>query len=180
MERHAKRPIDQSLEAWLKATGSLTARLRLLENTHVKVIRQESLLLLPHEQVDLHCISGHVREVMIFVNYVPAVWARSATPSNALHGAWKALAELGIRPLAEFCFRSPVSAEHLCTLSTYSPTVYWNAESIPFGPTSMVLGPMQHYRDGGRSSAFFIEEQTLRVFEAFAPWIGTLPQRNYL
>jgi len=165
-----RRPCSPLTSAWLTASGSLTARLRQLGDVQVLVIRQGTQGLWPQEQEALQGVSGHVREVVLLVDGVPAVWARSATPHSAVRGGWKAMANLGSRPLAEILFDD----RHIVR--------------TPLRPISIVRhGPVDHgLRNGwppndatdakrlpkwGRSSVFIRKGQPLRVFEAIAPWV---------
>ena len=89
---------------WLRAAGSLTARLRHLGEVKVLRLHQGRQRLLPMEASILGQGVAHVREVLLCVNGQPAVWARSATSLAAVKGPWKALRGLGTRPLAELLF----------------------------------------------------------------------------
>ena len=97
-------PVSPALRRWLKAPGSLTARLRALGTVHVEVMSQGTKRLWPAERRLLRQTSGHVREVILCVDSQPMVWARSVTTPRALKGPWKALKGLGTRPLAELLF----------------------------------------------------------------------------
>lgn len=97
-------PVSPALRRWLKAPGSLTARLRALGAVHVEVMSQGTRRLWPAERRLLGQPSGHVREVILCLDGQPVVWARSITSRQALKGPWKALKGLGSRPLAELLF----------------------------------------------------------------------------
>lgn len=97
-------PVSPALRRWLKAPGSLTARLRALGTVHVEVMSQGTQRLWPAERRLLKQASGHVREVILCLDGQPVVWARSVTSQRALKGPWKALKGLGSRPLAELLF----------------------------------------------------------------------------
>ncbi|MGH6648996.1 chorismate--pyruvate lyase family protein [Aquabacterium sp.] len=164
--RREPHPASPSLHAWLMATGSLTARLRAHGRVEVQVQRQGSQRLWPEERRDLRCRSGHVREVILLLNGVPVVWARSATSHRALQGTWKALTGLGTRPLAELLFqRSHVGRE---PLRIQQLTRHGRAES-----RLRAAWPGTHPR-WARSSVFWQHGQALRVMESFAPWIARL------
>lgn len=89
---------------WLSASGSLTQRLRQLGEVKVCIQSQKSRRLWPSEQQALGVRSGHVREVILCVNGLAVVWARSATTHRGLKGAWRSLKGLGNRALAELLF----------------------------------------------------------------------------
>jgi chorismate--pyruvate lyase len=162
-------------QTWLQAPGSLTARLRQLGATEIVLVRQGTQRLWSAEQADIGALSGHVREVVITVDGVAAVWARSATTQQALHGSWKALANLGTRPLADLLFhgrmidRGQLRAIKLPrhgVLEGHLRPLWFDLQ-----PPTRVAGVPQW----GRSSVFVRKGQPLRVFEAFAPWVLRAP-----
>jgi len=100
-----------SLRAWLRAPGSLSRRLaRLGERFEVEVLRQAVTPLRAQERLALGLPRRGctvVREVLLRVDGVPLVWARSALHQSALAGPWKALKGLGARPLAHLLYDDP-------------------------------------------------------------------------
>lgn len=95
------------LPGWLTAPGSLTARLRRHGAVRVQVISQGTRRLWAHERATLGAAHGHVREVVLWLDARPAVWARSATRLADVRGPWRAVRGLGNRPLAEVLFNTP-------------------------------------------------------------------------
>jgi chorismate--pyruvate lyase len=168
-------PVNATLRAWLQAPGSLTARLRSRGTVQVVVLRQSTQTLWQMERDDLQSSVGHVREVALLVNGVPAVWARSATSQTAIKGPWKALVNLGSRPLAELLFqgrhitRDPLQSHHI---RRHGP--------LECHLRSAWAGLHHEFKDNdlprwARSSVFWHGQQPLRVMEAFAPWIAQRP-----
>lgn len=160
---------------WLRATGSLTARLRQHGQVRVQVLSQGTRRLTAPERRALGLVSGHVREVMLWVDDQPAVWARSVTSQRALRGPWKALKGLGTRPLAELLFghqrveRGPLQrhawlkrdAERLRALRAW--------------PQASASSPHAHSPGAprwARASVFRHHGQRLRVMEALAPGLA--------
>ncbi len=97
-----------SLRAWLRAPGSLSARLARHGRFEVQVLRQATAKLRAPERRQLGqprrgCTL--VREVILSVNGQPLVWARSSLHKSALAGPWQALKGLGRRPLADLLYR---------------------------------------------------------------------------
>jgi len=173
------RSADPSTNAWLFAGGSLTARLRAHGAVEVIVVKQGAAALWPAEQGDLNCRCAYAREVILLLNGRAAVWARSVTPIPAFHGAWKSLAGLGTRPLAELLFegRSLARSELVPhRLERQGPVTQWVRQAT--GQISLVAGQSAYAFElpiWGRSSVFWRRRQPLRVFEAFAPWVTQLP-----
>lgn len=97
-----------SLRDWLRAPGSLSRRLaRLGERFEVQLLRQgvapfraleRAALGLPPRGLTV------VREVILRVDGVPLVWARSAVHQRATTGPWRALKGLGAKPLAHLLY----------------------------------------------------------------------------
>lgn len=168
-------PISASLRHWLFAPGSLTERLRQHGEVSVTLLHQGSQRLGTDEQSDLGQSNAHTREVFLMLNGRPIVWARSATLHTAIQGPWKAMTHLGTRPLAELLFedravlRSPLRAHSLARHGEVARHMRDAWAQIHSNPAE---NPMPRW---GRSSVFWRHGQPLRVFEAFAPWVQSLP-----
>ncbi|MFN3617958.1 MAG: chorismate--pyruvate lyase family protein [Aquabacterium sp.] len=170
----------QHLRAWLQAGGSLTARLRRHGVVQVQVCRQGSQRLWAHEARAVGTPHGHVREVVLWVNDRPAVWARSVTAAAHTRGPWRAIKGLGSRPLAEVLFisagihREPLQAER------------WPSHSLPWRhrlqawhttlrhPAHPLSAPLPPSPVWGRHSVFIRRGAPLMVTECFAPWLVAL------
>jgi chorismate--pyruvate lyase len=124
--------------------------------------------------MDLQARCGYVREVILLVDGKAAVWARSATLRHAVQGPWRALANLGSRPLAELLFqgrsisRSPLRSHHT---ARHGPAAIHIRNSLGnhLRPAQSSFSPRW-----ARSSVFGHQGQPLRVYEAFAPWLLNL------
>lgn len=165
------RPVSPLVNFWLRAPGSLTARLRTLGDVRVQVHFQGSQRLWPAERQALRDVAGHVREVTLLLDGRPVVWARSVTRHRALKGPWKALKGLGSRPLAELLFSdAKVRRGPLCTQR-------WRPASE--GPRQV----RRHWPDcrtlprWSRHSLFTHHGQPLRVMEAFPTTGLSRPRR---
>lgn len=174
MSRVHSNPFNPTLRAWLHAEGSLTARLRGHGTVEVMVLRQGAQRLWPAEQDDLNCPNGYVREVALLLDGIPVVWARSAVSHHALRGPWKALTNLGNRPLAELLFRDK-SIERNRLKPHHFPRHGLMECRLRNSWTglhaAMPAGLLPRW---ARSSVFWHQGQPLRVLEAFAPWIVRL------
>ena len=94
---------------WLGASGSLSARLaaagqkfsvQVLDQGRQRLGWDEALALgLPGRR------SGYVREVVLRVDGVAVVFARSVTPHAQSLGPWRSIRGLGSRPLADILFK---------------------------------------------------------------------------
>jgi chorismate--pyruvate lyase len=159
------------LRQWLAASGSLSRRLAALgERFEVQTLRQGAARILRSEAAEL-AASRHrcwVREVLLRVDGVPLVWARSIAPRRALNGPWRALRGLGHRPLADLLFndaavcRTPLRRQRLAPHSPLAARMkrQW-VQATGHAPSRGMVW--------ARSSVFRRRGTPLRVMELFAP-----------
>lgn len=162
-------PARPGLTRWLRAPGSLTARLRQHGPVSVEVVRQGTQRLTPPERRALKARSGHVREVVLRVDDRVAVWARSVTTHRALKGPWKALKGLGTRPLAELLFGDTRVSRGALVRHP------WRRHGPEHNAARRSTGLDRcHTPRWARASVFTHHGQRLRVMEAFAPDVQRL------
>lgn len=155
--------------------------MRLHGTVRVEVIDQGRRQLWPQERRALGCSVGHVREVVLRIDELPAVWARSSVPARAVKGPWQAIRGLGTRPLAELLFshravrRGPLQA---LRFKLHGPAGahmarQWArldpAAAVADAPRSSTPAPLPSW---ARHSLFHHHGQPLQVLEAFAPWVA--------
>lgn len=103
--------VPREFRGWLADQGSLTHRLRQLCG-HFSVHPVRIGLIKPNrdESRPLQLRAGqlaYVREVVLFCDGQPVVFAHSVVPINSLRGPWAAVTSLGSRPLGEALFSNP-------------------------------------------------------------------------
>ncbi|MED5620094.1 chorismate--pyruvate lyase family protein [Ideonella sp. BN130291] len=167
-----------ALRRWLQRTGSLSAHLQTLGSRfEVQRVSQRVAPLLPGEARSMglpHSTRCVVRQVVLRVDGLPLVFARSVAPAHALHGPWRSLGSLGSKPLAQLLFDTPqVSRSRLL------------AQRIgAAGPWRAVLDKGWHAATGqawpqplahARHSVFRKAGMPLRVTEVFAPAMRSRP-----
>jgi chorismate--pyruvate lyase len=150
---------DHHIADWLLHTGSLTERLQALTNSfEVKVLGQATLE--PDESekaalVDYEQHKWQVREVILYGDGKPWVFARSVLPEHLCKTTW---ATLGNQPLGQRIFNDDnfVRSEFVITQMNQNPLrdIDENAEN----------GKLW-----GRRSAFKLENWHLLVAEIFLP-----------
>jgi chorismate--pyruvate lyase len=161
-----------SLRDWLRAPGSLSQRLaRLGGRYEVQVLhqgvapfraRERAALGLPPRGLTV------VREVILRVDGVPLVWARSALHQRATTGPWRALKGLGTRPLGHLLYEDPrISRSELepRRLSRYGHTRRHAARQWA-NATGAAASPQMLW---SRNSVFSRGGAQLRVMELFVP-----------
>lgn len=165
-------PARANVAAWVGATGSLSARLaRAHPPFSVRVLQQGLAPAWPgeHESLGLPAQAPLLaREVILFGNGAPLVFARSVTSMQAAHGAWRAIQGLGTRPLAHLLFsRSEIRRTPL----------EWQWLSIEHPQAREIARKWQAATDRPwlarglwmRHSVFHRAGQALRVAECFLP-----------
>jgi chorismate--pyruvate lyase len=155
---------------WLFRPGALTAGLRQVGQVRLRVLAEYADGAPADEARAMRIAPGApvwVREVLMSVNGVDSVPARSLTPLRASHGAWQGMRRLLTRPLADMLYhdstviRSPFACRRL-------------ASPVPFhatAATALAQGgrPQDADRVWARRSVFWRQGQPLLVAECFLP-----------
>lgn len=158
---------------WLLDPDSLTAKLkRHCTNFQVQLLGQREAPLLADEQVWLgpqqSCI---VREVILWCDGQPWVFARSVFPFSALAQQQLRLEDLGTKPLGEHLFKQPDLVRSAVEVSSFAASTKVGKLHQQLGYPATTLW--------GRRSRFTAAEQHVLVAEVF---IGASPlaqeQRN--
>ena len=181
-------PARGGLRRWLRASGSLSARLAGTGQTFsVQVLAQgrQALSLDESRALGLNCRRvGYAREVMLRVDGQAMVFARSVTAHADSLGAWRSVRGLGSRPLADVLFkrsgilRAPLSYAQLQRQSQLQRHV----ASSWLAATGVAL---DHPALPARRSVFTRGRATLLVMEVFAappscwPWPLAAPPKNF-
>lgn len=151
------------LRSWLMDQGSLTAKLVRASGGHfrVSVLSQELLRPRPSEQWILGLGAGRwalVREVVLWGEGRPWVFARSLVPLTSLSGRLRQLRHLQTRPLGGFLFSQPDLERGAIELSCMPP----GRSSVP----ARLQGEQVLW---GRRSVFRLDAKPLLVSEVFLP-----------
>jgi chorismate--pyruvate lyase len=102
------------LHPWLTDRGSLTAKLKAHTNAFaLQRIAQSRTV--PHRDEVRHLgfrrgETAIVREVLLFGDGLPSVFAHSVAHARDVRGAWRGLSKLGAKPLADMLFNDPLVA----------------------------------------------------------------------
>lgn len=154
-------PLTPALSQWLLDPGSLTAKLKQVHASfRVEVLVQQEQLAEAHEYQTLGLIPEivTVREVLLYSNEVPWVFARSILPHRQLaHHA--EMTHMGSNPLGEHLFQrddiAPGTIE-IAEFSNTTPVALFNTE---LHQTSENLW--------GRRRLFHLPETAILVAEVF-------------
>ncbi|HEY9571996.1 MAG TPA: chorismate lyase [Pusillimonas sp.] len=95
---------------WLFRPGALTAGLRHLGHVQLRVVAEHTDGLCASEAWMLQREARSpvwVREIIMSIDGVDSVFARSFTPLSASHGLWQGMRRLRTRPLADMLYNNP-------------------------------------------------------------------------
>lgn len=161
--------VDEQQAGWLFDKGSLTARLvaRCGGRFHVRVVSQTWQRPLRNEAQRLG-IKPHrlalIRQVYLYCDDIPWVFARTVIPHKTLTGKQKFLAHLGSRPLGAVLFADPHMRrdEIEVTCLRTGERMYRDAVAMLPQPPDCVWG---------RRSVFYLNNKPLLVNEIFLPGV---------
>lgn len=149
------------LYGWLRDPGSLTAKLISLSegNFRVDVLHQAYAYPTLAERLALGMRQRHlalIREVVLYGNNEPWVFARSVLPTTTLTGRLRRLRKQGSQPLGAFLFSLPNLQRGALT-------------AAPIAPHHGYLPPALHQEAlvWGRRSRFSVDGKALLVSEVF-------------
>lgn len=164
-----------SLTPWLRDHGSLTQRIQQhcerfsvhkVSSGLARIARDEAVLLGIAPQQLLYA-----REVFLYADGHPVVFAHSACARQHLRGAWAALGGLGNQPLGALLFSHPLIERqplHYKALRSMHP-LYQRAAALLSEPPARLWA---------RRSLFYLRGAPLLVTEVFLPEILKLGLRN--
>lgn len=161
---------------WLFRPHALTTGLRRVGALDLQVVREYAGGLRPDESWMLGLPPRHpiwVREIIMSLDGVPSVFARSFTPLRASHGTWQGIRRLRTRPLADMLYhdsqvtRSRFAVQRLKPWQTLYDSVRLRLKDDCPAPHQMLV----------RCSVFWRDKQPLLVSECFLPDFWTLERK---
>lgn len=170
--------LSERLKNWLLDESSLTARLKSrCENFHVKIIGQQQQLCSVAEASDF-INAGEpilVREVILYCDNVPQVFARSLLPLASLIGKEQVFTQLGEKPLGQVLFNNPSLQRIGLELSLFpedsSVAKLATTLAAQHATDSALVDRSKVYKEllWGRRSIFMLDNKPLMVAEVFLP-----------
>ena len=150
---------------WLNDPNSLTARLKTnCETFRVEVLGQqiESCSLKESNTVINEGDRVLVREVLLYCDEIPQVYARSLLPLSSLTGEEEELARLGNRPLGQMLFKNPNLQRKNLKISSFeqSPSLSGLLNILKLDDSGLLWG---------RRSLFYLNNKAFSVAEIFLP-----------
>lgn len=161
---------------WLCRPGALTAGLGRLGRVHLRVAHEHAHGLRPEEAWMLNQTPRSavwLREIIMSIDGIDSVFARSFTPLPASHGLWRGMRRLHTRPLADMLYHDSEvirSCFFVCRLSDQHP-LYRSARRM-LGPQCPAARSLL-----ARCSVFWRRGQPLLVAECFLPQFWNLARQ---
>jgi chorismate lyase len=159
---------DEKLAHWLRNHGSLTQRIQQRCNHFaVRKVRSGLTRIALDESALLGIASqrlAYSRDVFLYADNQPVVFAHSVCATRTLHGVWRAVAGLGNQPLGALLFAHPLVMRqplHYKALRSNHP-LYQQAATDLANPPSKLWA---------RRSLFYLHGEPLLVTEVFLPEI---------
>jgi chorismate--pyruvate lyase len=167
---------EADLAPWLRDRGSLTQRIQQrCMRFEVRGVRT-GLARIPFDESALLGIAPQQlawsREVFLYADGQPVIFAHSALAPGHLRSAWSAVRTLGSRPLGALLFAHPLVERkplHYKALRNTHP-LYQRAAAVLSDPPPRLWG---------RRSLFYLHDAPLLVTEVFLPGILLLTNRFY-
>lgn len=151
---------------WLLDPGSLTARLKThCDEFRVEVLGQQITQCSAIEANEDIAVGEEVlvREVLLFCDNKPQVFARSLLPLKSLTGEEQMLAELGSKSLGQVLFNHPNLIRKNIEISLFPPvsslSLLVSELNLPFTQSLW-----------GRRSVFVLKNKPIMVAEVFLPY----------
>ena len=165
-QNQAPETLSVTLKNWLFEPSSLTARLKKhCQTFHVEVLGQAIINCSVDDACDVVKVGEQVlsREVILFCDNIPHIFARSLLPLTSLTGEQQNLANLGEQPLGQVIFNNPSLERKLIQVASFNAQsgVGQLAQQLSIPITTDVLW--------GRRSLFYLENKPLVVAEVFLP-----------
>ena len=158
-------PLADNLKDWLLDRESLTKRLvATCEHFRVQVLGQQVTRCQLHEANEDIAVGEPViaREVLLFCDELPHVFARSLLPLTSLTGQQAALAKLGNESLGQVIFNHAGLKRKCIEIASFDAQQNFSALLREFQ-----LNAEQPL--WGRRSVFMIDQKPLMVAEVFLP-----------
>ena len=166
---------------WLFRPGALTAGLRAQGQVRLRVTREFSTGLSPIDAITLNGTPGlpvWVREVVMSIDGIDCVSARSLTPLPASKGTWSGMRRLNTRPLADMLYGDrDVSRDPFTWRQLGLGDPFWYAVRRVHGRRDWAHASAAPALLA-RQSVFWRSKQPLLVQECFLPAFWAIAARS--
>ena len=164
-------PNNASYTSWLRDNGSLTKRIQQRCHTFSVQHIHSGLMRAARDEITLLDLARqqniYTREVYLYADNKPVVFAHSVVATQHLRGAWRSLNNLGARPLGAVLFAHPLvhrASLHYQALKANHVLYHRAISKLDIAPTKL----------WARRSIFTLHGAPLLVTEIFLPDILAL------
>lgn len=139
--------VDLSVLSWLKEAGPITKRIKLSKKFKLELLRDELDNISQEELLFLKSSSEtfRVREVILFGDNAPTVYAKSVIPTLTIDNGLSSLGEIGNAPLGDILFTPGIftKLEMLCaSFLDDDRSIYWGRK-IKYSVNSEPISVME-------------------------------------
>lgn len=157
----------EKMQSWLYDHNSLTLKLESLSKAFHVEVKQEiniksSLQLSGYFNDEKDIL---VREVLLFIDNIPVVFAQTEIPLSTLTDEQKALAEIGNTSLGKLLFQDPSMLRGQIEVTSFS-------ENSPLHEFCQSIDQETDKILWARRSLFYVNNKPLLVSELFLPALG--------
>tara|TARA_Y100000746_G_scaffold220088_1_gene218239 strand:+ start:925 stop:1410 length:486 start_codon:yes stop_codon:yes gene_type:complete len=139
---------DSNIKSWLLEKGPITNRIKSKHRFELKLLRDRAGKVKKSDKSFLDNIDGEIRirEVLLFADENPKVFARSLIPEKTIKNGLKKLGELNKKPLGDILFERDIFKKDEIVFSVFSDDKkkYW-----------------------GRKIKYYVKKYPLSVMEIF-------------
>ena len=128
-EEMEKTLFDSNIKSWLLEKGPITNRIKSKHRFELKLLRDRAGKVKKSDKSFLDNIDGEIRirEVVLFADENPKVFARSLIPEKTIKNGLKKLGELNTKPLGDILFERDIFQKDEIVFSIFSDDrkKYW-------------------------------------------------------
>ena len=125
--------VSKEVRSWLIEEGPITQRIKLTEEFKLEVICDEEKEVLQSELEFLNSKSmkNRLREVLLYGNNTPRVYARSVIPNETIEYGLKKLGELGNKPLGDILFNKDIFKKEIMQYASFkiNQDTFWGRKA---------------------------------------------------
>ncbi len=144
-----KLQVSDEIKSWLLEKGPITKRIKSVKNFRLELIQDE---VSDVEKVEKDFLNSHsrkirVREVVLYGNSEPMVFARTIIPNTTIEKGFAELGTLGKSPLGDILFKKDIFTKENVSYASfeYKKKVFWGrktkytVKNLPFSVMDVFL-----------------------------------------
>ena len=140
---------NEIIKSWLLEEGPITNRIKSSEKFELKLLRDDLGNVNKLDRLFLGHLSGDIkiREVILYGNETPRVYAKSIIPIETINQGLSKLGELGTKPLGDILFEKNIFKKKNTIFAKfkYKKNIFWgrktkyNVKNNPFSVMEVFL-----------------------------------------